>query len=309
MKPRGATEIQHEFLEKYVPKDLLDKFQICTSIPGKIPLDPSKINILWQKNSWDQPNLQNFFRNKDKHHEYDWYVFNSHWNFEKFRYFFRIPEDKSIVIKNGASHFPKRKIYKKGDPIKIIHHCTPWRGLNVLLLAMQLIKNPNITLDVYSSNEIYGTDFASKTNESTKDLFDQAKKLPNVNYIGYKSHEYILEHMSDYNIFAYPSIFEETFCASALEALSAGLHVITTNFGALPETCAEWPVYVSYSKDLQLLGHAFASAIDSCADYLHTETIQNHLDEQQKYFKKFYSWDKKGKEWENFLQGAISVKQ
>ena len=309
MKPRGATEIQHEFLEKYVPKDLLDKFQICTSIPGKIPLDPSKINILWQKNSWDQPNLQNFFRNKDKHHEYDWYVFNSHWNFEKFRYFFRIPEDKSIVIKNGASHFPKRKIYKKGDPIKIIHHCTPWRGLNVLLLAMQLIKNPNITLDVYSSNEIYGTDFASKANESTKELFDQAKKLPNVNYIGYKSHEYILEHMSDYNIFAYPSIFEETFCASALEALSAGLHVITTNFGALPETCAEWPVYVNYSKDLQLLGHAFASAIDSCADYLHTDTIQNHLDEQQKYFKKFYSWDKKGKEWENFLQGAISVKQ
>ena len=309
MKPRGATEIQHELLKKYVPKDLLDKFQICTSIPGKVPLDPNKINILWQKNSWDQPNLQNFFRNKDKHHEYDWYVFNSHWNFEKFRYFFRIPEDKSIVIKNGASHFPKRKIYKKGDPIKIIHHCTPWRGLNVLLLAMQLIKNPNITLDVYSSNEIYGTDFASKANESTKELFDQAKKLPNVNYIGYKSHEYILEHMSDYNIFAYPSIFEETFCASALEALSAGLHVITTNFGALPETCAEWPVYVNYSKDLQLLGHAFASAIDSCADYLHTDTIQNHLDEQQKYFKKFYSWDKKGKEWENFLQGAISVKQ
>ena len=115
--------------------------------------------------------------------------------------------------------------------------------------------------------------------------------------------------MSDYNLFVYPSIFEETFCASALEALSAGLHVITTNFGALPETCAEWPVYVNYSKDLQLLGHAFASAIDSCAEYLHTDTIQNHLDEQQKYFKKFYSWDKKGKEWENFLQGAISVKQ
>ena len=309
MKPRGATEIQHELLEKYVSKDLLDKFQICTSIPGKIPLDPNKINILWQKNSWDQPNLQKFFKNKDRHHEYDWYVFNSHWTFEKFRYFFQIPEDKSIVIKNGASHFPKRKIYKKGDSIKIIHHCTPWRGLNVLLLAMQLIKNTNVTLDVYSSNEIYGSEFASKANESTEALFNQAKKLPNVNYIGYKSHEYILEHMSDYNIFAYPSIFEETFCASALEALSAGLHVITTNFGALPETCAEWPVYVNYSKDLELLGHAFASAIDSCADYLHTDTIQNHLDEQQKYFKKFYSWDKKGKEWENFLQGAISVKQ
>ena len=65
MEPRGATEIQHELLEKYVSKELLDKVQICTSIPSKVPLDPNKINILWQKNSWDQPNLQEFFSNKE----------------------------------------------------------------------------------------------------------------------------------------------------------------------------------------------------------------------------------------------------
>jgi len=174
---------------------------------------------------------------------------------------------------------------------------------------MQLIKNPNITLDVYSSNEVYGSEFALRANKDTEALFNQAKKLKNVNYIGFKPHEYILENISNYDLFVYPSIFEETFCVSALEALSAGLHVITTNFGALPETCAEWPVYINYSKDLQLLGHTFASAIDTCAEYLHTDTIQNHLEEQQKYFKKFYSWDKKGKEWENFLKGAINVKQ
>ena len=309
MEPRGATEIQHEFLEKYVSKDLLNKFQICTSIPGKVPIDPNKINILWQKNSWDQPNLQSFFKNKDRHHEYDWYVFNSHWNYEKFRYFFQIPEDKCMVIKNGASHFPKRKIFKKGDPIKIIHHCTPWRGLNVLLLAMQMIKNKNITLDVYSSNKVYGTEFAQRVDKDFTDLFDQAKKLPNVNYIGHKPNEYILEHMSDYQLFVYPSIFEETFCASALEALAAGLHVITTNFGALPETCAEWPVYVNYSKNFELLAGSVAGAIDVSSEYLHTEIIQKHLDDQQIYYKKFYSWEKKAIEWENFLKGALSVKK
>ena len=309
MDARGATEIQHEFLEKYVSKDLLNKFQICTSIPGKVPIDPNKINILWQKNSWDQPNLQNFFKKKDRHHEYDWYVFNSHWNYEKFRYFFQIPEDKCMVIKNGASHFPKRKIFKKGDPIKIIHHCTPWRGLNVLLLAMQMIKNKNITLDVYSSNKVYGTEFAQRVDKDFNDLFDQARKLPNVNYIGHKPNEYILEHMTDYDLFVYPSIFEETFCVSALEALAAGLHVITTNFGALPETCAEWPVYINYSKNFDLLAGSVAGAIDVCADYLHTDTIQSHLEEQQKYYKKFYSWDKKAIEWENFLRGALSVKK
>ena len=174
---------------------------------------------------------------------------------------------------------------------------------------MQIIKNPNITLDVYSSNEVYGKEFAEKNNKDTQPLFDQAKKLPNVNYIGYKPNEYILEHMTDYDLFVYPSIFEETFCASALEALASGLHVITTNFGALPETCAEWPVYVNYTKNLELLAGSVAGAIDICAQYLHTDTIQNHLDEQQKYYKKFYAWDKKAIEWENFLKGALSVKQ
>ena len=309
MEARGATELQHEFLEKHVSKELLNRFQICTSIPGKVPIDPNKINILWQKNSWDQPNLQKFFRNKERHHEYDWYVFNSHWNYEKFRYFFQLPEDKCMVIKNGASHFPKRKIYKKGDPIKIIHHCTPWRGLNVLLLAMQMVKNKNVTLDVYSSNQVYGTEFANRVDKDFSDLFDQAKKLPNVNYIGHKPNEYILEHMSDYDLFVYPSIFEETFCVSALEALAAGLHVITTNFGALPETCAEWPVYINYTKNFDLLASSVAGAIDICSEYLHTDTIQKHLDEQQKYYKKFYSWDKKAIEWENFLKGALSVKK
>jgi len=284
----------------------LDKVQICTSIPGKVPLDPNKVNILWQKNSWDQPNLQEFFGNKARHKEYDWYVFNSHWNYEKFRYFFDIPTDRSVVIKNGISSFPKRKIYKKGDPIKILHHNTPWRGLNVLLRAMQEIEDPNITLDVYSSTKVYGDAFKKQNDDQFKPLYDQAKKLSNVNYIGYKPNEYILKHMTDYDLYVYPCIFEETSCVSALEALAAGVHVITNNFGALYETCSEWPVYVNYSTNYEQMAKDFASGISVAANYLHEDYIQNHLENQQKFYKRFYNWDKKGMEWTSFLKGAIS---
>ena len=306
MNPRGATEIQHELLEKHVSKELLDKVQICTSIPGKVPLDPNKVNILWQKNSWDQPNLQEFFGNKARHKEYDWYVFNSHWNYEKFRYFFDIPTDRSVVIKNGISSFLKRKIYKKGDPIKILHHNTPWRGLNVLLRAMQEIEDPNITLDVYSSTQVYGDDFKKQNDDQFKPLYEQAKQLPNVNYIGYKPNKYILKHMTDYDLYVYPCIFEETSCVSAMEALAAGVHVITNNFGALYETCSEWPVYVNYSTNYEQMAKDFASGISVAASYLHEDYIQNHLENQQKFYKRFYSWEKKGMEWTSFLKGAIS---
>ena len=306
MQPRGATEIQMEMLNKHVDKDLLNQFQICTSIPGKVPIDPSKINILWQKNSWDQNNLQPFFKDKTRHNEYDWYVFNSHWNYEKFRYFFDIPTEKSVVIKNGIEDFPIRKIYKKGNPIKLIHHCTPWRGLNVVLRAMQEIKDPNIILDVYSSTQVYGDDFKKNNDEQFKQLYEQAEKLPNVNYIGYKPNEYIREMMPNYDMFVYPSIFEETSCASALEALASGVHVITNNFGALYETCSEWPVYVNYSTNYETMAIDTANAIQVAASYLHEDFIQEHLEEQQKFYKRFYSWQKKGMEWTSFLKGAIS---
>jgi len=309
MQPRGATEIQMEMLYKHVPKELLDQVQICTSVPGKVPLDSNKVNILWQKNSWDQVNLQEFFGNKERHKEYDWYVFNSHWNYEKFRYFFDIPTERSTVIKNGINNFPKRKIYKKGEPIKILHHNTPWRGLNVVLRAMQEIKNPNITLDVYSSTQVYGDAFKQQNDDQFKPLYEQARQLPNVNYIGYKPNEYILEHMNEYDMYVYPSVFEETFCVSAMEALAAGVHVITNNFGALYETCAEWPVYINYSKNYETMARATAAAIEVAANYLHENFIQDHLEEQQKFYKRFYNWHKKGMEWESFLKGAINERK
>jgi len=49
-----------------------------------------------------------------------------------------------------------------------------------------------------------------------------------------------------------------------------------------------------------------ACAINTAANYLHEESVQEHLNEQQKYFKKFYNWEKKGQEWTSFLKGALN---
>ena len=308
--PRGGTELQFEYLRKHVDAKLLDQVQITTSVPEKIPLHPTKPNILWQKNSYDQPNLAPWFQDKSNHHKYDWYVFNSHWNFEKFIKIFDLPTEKCVVIKNGIEDIePVKQVYKKGSPIKIIHQCTPWRGLNVLLAAMQKVKNPLITLDVYSSTEVYGQDFKQANDDKYQALYDQAKQLKNVNYIGYKPNEYIKEHLKNYQLFVYPSIWEETFCISALEAMAAGLYCIVTNYGALYETCAEFPVYVPYSNDYRSLAKKFASVIDIAAQSLQAPGIRDHLDMQIDYVNRFYNWKTKGQSWTRFLQGAINAKQ
>ena len=78
-EPMGGTELQEKYLHKYVDSKLLSKVQICTSVPEKIPLHSTKLNILWQKNSYDQENIYPWFQEKSNHDKYDWYVFNSHW--------------------------------------------------------------------------------------------------------------------------------------------------------------------------------------------------------------------------------------
>jgi len=309
--PRGGTELQFEYLRKHVDAKLLDQVQITTSVPEKIPLHSTKPNILLAKEFIRSTEFGTLvFKINTNHHKYDWYVFNSHWNFEKFIKVFDLPTEKCVVIKNGIEDIePLKQSYQKGSPIKIIHQCTPWRGLNVLLAAMQKVKNPLITLDVYSSTEVYGQDFKQANDDKYQALYDQAKQLKNVNYIGYKPNEYIKEHLKDYQLFVYPSIWEETFCISALEAMAAGLYCIVTNYGALYETCAEFPVYVPYSNDYRSLAKKFASVIDIAAQSLQAPGIRGHLDMQIDYVNRFYNWKTKGQSWTRFLRGAINAKQ
>lgn len=309
--PKGGTELQLEYLYKHIDNELLNQVQITTSVPNKIPLHPTKPNILWQKNSWDQPNINPWFKNPDNLNKYDLYVFNSHWNYEQYRRAFKMPLDRCVVIKNGIDQTlkPKTEFYKAGNPVKIIHHCTPWRGLAVLLGAMQLVKNPLVTLDVYSSCEIYGKRFYDKNESQYKPLYEQADKLSNVNYIGYKSNDYIKEHMKDYDMFVYPSIWEETSCISALEAMASGLYCILTNLGALYETCAEYAMYIPYDNNYRALAQKFGYGITAASQTLDDPSIKEHLMLQAAYTRKYYDWRKQRINWEKILKGLINAKK
>ncbi len=168
------------------------------------------------------------------------------------------------------------------------------------LLQIQIVE-----LDVYSSTQIYG-DYFEKVNKGKYDpLFDQAKKLKNVNYIGYKPHEYIMENISNYHIWCHPSCWEETFCISALEALACGLYVATTDNGALYETCTEFPIYIPYDKNWQNLAQQFAAVIDGISHQINTDGCKNHLKFQQNFFNHFYNWKVIAGHWTGFLQGAL----
>ena len=310
MEAKGGTELQYAELEKRLDPSYFKKFQITTSVPEKEPIDPDKISILWQKNSYDQPNIAPWFSEKENHRKYDWYVFNSHWTYEKFRYAFGLPTHKCCVIKNALPDInwrPKKK-FNKGDPIKLIHTSTPWRGLNVLLGAMELIERDDITLDVYSSTKIYGDAFDLQNKKQFKPMFDKIDSLKNVNNMGYTPNLQIINAMQDTHIYAYPSIWEETFCISAIEAMAAGNMAIVTNFGALYETCAEYAHYVNYETNMYTLAKKFKAVIEFVADNYHEPILHEKLVDQMKYYRTFYNWDVRVKEWESLLDQLLKQK-
>jgi glycosyltransferase involved in cell wall biosynthesis len=310
MQPAGGTEIQLRYLRKYANPGVLDSVQITTSIPEKEPLDPVRPNILWLKNSYDQPNLAPWFQNKDNHSKYDWYVFNSHWSYEKYRYFFKIPEDKCTVIKNAIDYdeLQLKTDFTPKKKIKMCYISTPWRGLEIALAAMDGIKDADITLDVYSSTIIYGKSFEQQNDDKYKPLYEKAKSMPNVNYMGYCDHKTLVSKLKDYDVNCFPSIWEETFCISAMESLAAGQILITTDLGALPETCCEFPIYIPYTQNKPKLALQLAECILQTKRML-SHDLTNPLKFQQEYYKRFYDWKYIGNHWNNFLKGAINVKR
>jgi glycosyltransferase involved in cell wall biosynthesis len=217
MQPFGGTEIQLAYLQKYVSKDLLSKIKLELSVPERSPVVIDRTNVLWIQNSYDQPNLHPWFKNKLNHGKYDWYVFNSHWVYEKYRYFFDIPTEQSMVIKNGfTDDLILKKDFKRKDKIRLVYTSTPWRGLDVLLDAMEQVKSDKVELDVYSSTQIYGDQFKEQADDQYKPLYDKARNLKNVNYKGYCHHDELVKILHTYDVFVYPNTWEETSCIAAI---------------------------------------------------------------------------------------------
>ena len=303
MQPYGGSEIQLEYLRKHVSKDLLDKINLTISIPEKTPLVFDKPNVLWIQNSYDQPNVAPWFANKLNHGKYDWYVFNSHWVYEKFRHYFKIPTENCLIIKNGFDDdLILKKEFKPNNKIKLVYTSTPWRGLDVLLDAMEQVKSNKVELDVYSSTQIYGDKFKEVSDKDYVALYDKAKSLNNVNYLGYTNHKDLIKVLHTYDVFVYPNHWEETFCISALEALACGQIGLITNNGALYETCAEFPIYVPYLTDKKLLADQFAFAIETLPEIINNVS-NDQIKFQMEYYKKFYHWSVIKTYWERFLNG------
>ena len=126
----GGSENQLRLLLKHLPDESFKDINLILNNTNNDLIEKDKINVLWMQHFVNQEEAKNL-GSKDYVNKLDHIVFNSNWNFEKFQYQFKIPESKSIVIKNAIENIPVHE--KPKDKISLVYHTTPWRGLKHLL--------------------------------------------------------------------------------------------------------------------------------------------------------------------------------
>ena len=294
----GGSENQLRLLLKHLPDASFKDINLILNKTNHDLLEKDKINILWMHHFVNQEEAKNL-GSKDYTDKLDYIVFNSNWNFEKFQYQFKIPENKSLVIKNAIEKIDFQE--KPKDKINLIYHTTPWRGLAQLLNVFKKLNLKNVELNVCSSTIIYGKKFDDILGKKYENIFNECKNTKNVNYLGFVENKNIIELLKKTHIYSFPSIWPETSCLSAIESMAAGCEVVTTNLGALYETCSPFGTLVSFDRNLDNLEKKYSKTLLKSINNYWSEENQKKLKLQYETINATYSWNIRSVEWKNFF--------
>lgn len=299
---RGGSELMAERLHASLPKDLLKEFQIVLS--REVPLDETKLRVFW---AHDLPGDQgaNFLQNEgwSKFHAI---VFVSYWQRDQFIRYYNIPFSKCVVLRNAIEPFNLAD-RTESDIIRFIYHTTPHRGLHILIGVFDVLSKSErwknkIHLDVYSSFGVYGWNDKDKPYE---ELFKFVMQHDHMTYHGAVSNDEVRKALLNSDVFAYPCIWPETSCLALIEAMSAGLVCIHSDYAALQETSANWNHTYAMTENEE--GHArrLHNRLESFLPELNT--LKGRAVMASDYVNAFYDINNRALQWEALLRGMLNA--
>lgn len=138
------------------------------------------------------------------------------------------------LFEGKIEFFPKPDM---DDRKGLLYSSRPERGLDHLLRPGAIMDrlhdiDPRFHLYVcsYDNRPPHLEDFYQM-------LYDRASQMPNVTLLGSLTKKQLADMMRQCVAHVYPTEFEEVSCITAMEAMAAGLPFISSEYGALPETC------------------------------------------------------------------------
>ncbi|MDZ7260794.1 MAG: tetratricopeptide repeat protein [candidate division KSB1 bacterium] len=278
-----------------------NKINILVSLrslkPFKVPTE-AKIKILWVQ---DNPNVEYLYGETLDGLDIDKIFTLSRYQTEEWMRYFRIPEEKFFITRNGVDLTPFKENSYQRNPNKLIYTSRPTRGLDILLEIFPKIKakRPEAELHLF-------TYVLSQDDREMEPLLEKARQ-PGVFIRGSVSKAELAREMLTSWLMVYPCTFRETSCTSAIEAQAAGLPVITSALAALPETVENGYTGIildgdPYSKIFQ------DKLVETTLRLLSDEVEWCRLSKNaQQRTRQYYDWKIIARQWEKEFQalGAI----
>lgn len=300
---KGGTELlQDRLYDGTVRRDLLEQFQIVFSRVRD--LDEDKFRIFYAHDLPGDPE-SDFLRNGgwNKFHKL---VFVSNWQMQAYINYYRIPWSMCEVIENSIIPLDRHPEADDDDLIRICYTSTPHRGLHILYAAFDALskKHENIQLDVFSSFKLYGWE---QRDEQFRELFDLLDAHPKVNNVGTVDNEDIREYLEVHgDIFAYPSIWPETSCLCLIEAMSAGLMCVHSNFGALPDTASGFTYMYQYHEDENAHATRLYHILDGAIAHFNSEESKAQRKFAKMYADQRFNWLNQAHRWNGLLESVVA---
>jgi glycosyltransferase involved in cell wall biosynthesis len=195
----------------------------------------------------------------------------------------------------------------KGAAPLMAYTSTPFRGLDALVRMFPSWRalHPQLGLEIYSDMSIYQFNDAR---DPHRELYARARATPGVEFRGAVPQTALAAALRRAAILAYPNSFAETSCVAVMEALAAGLHVVTTKLGALPETCmgfADLVEPVESKDDIRRFAQAYGSKIMATVRrrIRHPAAFAERCFNQVQAVNRACNWGLRASEWEAAIAG------
>jgi len=156
----------------------------------------------------------------------------SEWHKRQMCEVYGIPADFVTATTNGI--YPEDFSEPSGmKPGSLLYSSRPERGLEHLVKPGGIMERlgDDFHLNVCSYNNT-----TPQSQQFYAYLYQRCEELPNVTLLGHLTKGELYEVMAQTWLHCYPTEFEETSCITAMETQAAGLPIITSAHGALPET-------------------------------------------------------------------------
>ena len=271
---------------------------------------PDKIILLWMHHATNQEAAQ-FLSEPAVIADYSGMVFVSEW--QRLQYIQDYPTTitRPLHVRRNAIAPSFEDLFKadeailpqKSWPPALFYASTPFRGLDRLLGVYHQIapEFPGLQLQVFSSLQIY-----REPNDPYQQLYYWVVEQPGGQYFGSVTQPALAQYLKAAMCLAYPNTFPETSCIAVMEAMAAGCLIMTSDLGALPETCAGLAKLEPYIADAETHVRQFS---ESCAAWLreiYAKNVSGELEAELRarvdYANAHYRWAMRAEEWEQMAQ-------